>query len=605
MPHDSQIARWQRALVAMSGTTIVVAVVAALYWAQAILIPVALAIFFTFLLSPLVRALQHLRLGRIPSVLLVVASTGVVLAAMGWLVGGQVTGLMTQLPDHTTKIKGKIKSIREHSSVLGRLERMADEITGEFKSPMQPEEPALPMTPAVAPPELPPWLKQLPGYLSSAAETIAALALTLVLTVFMLLNREDLRDRFLRLIGNSRMSATTKAVDDAAHRVSRYLLTQALINTGFGICVAMGLFLIGVEYFLLWGVIAGLMRYVPYLGTWIAAAMPITLSLAISDSLWQPLAVFGLYLVLEMLSGSVLEPWLLGRSIGVSGVAQLVSAAFWAFLWGPLGLVLSAPMTVVLLVLGKYVPQLEFLDILLGNQPALRPRESYYQRLLARDQDEAAQLVLCQAKILPAGSVYDELLIPSLNYVKRDRENDCLTAAEAAAICQTTREILADLGHQLTASKSTGKDRDPDAPPVRVLACPARDEADRVALEMLEQLLDPNRWSVEVVGVDVLTGELLEQAAAEPPALICVGALPPGGLARTRYLCKRLRSQFPLSKIIVGRWGLEGSVEENRAQFVEAGADLMSTTLLEARKQLNGWLPILVKGRQATAKQSA
>jgi len=262
--------------------------------------------------------------------------------------------------------------------------------------------------------------------------------------------------------------------------------------------------------------------------------------------------------------------------------------------------VLSSPLTVCLVVLGKYVPHLEFLDVLLGDEPALDPHVTYYQRLLARDQDEAAQLVLAQAKTPPVDEVYDALLIPALNYTRRDRQRDELTDADEEFVHRATQEVLDDLGEQSRAAPVSAEEEPPpearaasSANRVYVLACPAQDEADRLALVMLKQLLDPNKWEVEIATGSLLTSELVTLVAEKRPALICIGSLPPGGLAHTRYLCKRLRVPFPGIKIIVGRWGLKGNVESNREQLEEAGADLMATSLIETRHQFDGWLPAL------------
>jgi predicted PurR-regulated permease PerM len=214
------------------------------------------------------------------------------------------------------------------------------------------------------------------------------------LVLFMLIKREDLRNRFIKLVGHDRMSFTTKAVDEVSLRISRYIIMQAIVNGTVGLALAIGLFLIGVKYAFLWGFLAAMLRYVPYVGIWLAALFPILLSLAMFDGWWESLAVIGLFLVLELVTGNLIEPWVLGQSMGVSEVALLVLAAFSAFLWGPVGLILAAPLTVCLAVLGKYVPSLGFLDILLGDQPALKTAASYYQRLLARDRDEAVNLVL-------------------------------------------------------------------------------------------------------------------------------------------------------------------------------------------------------------------
>ncbi len=451
-------------------------------------------------------------------------------------------------------------------------------------------------------PESPTWLARLPALLSSLLETLGGLALALVLVVFMLLKREDLRNRLIRLVSHGQITVMTKALDDAGQRISRFLLMQLIVNATVGLSVGLGLLAIGVQYAFLWGFLAAVFRYIPYIGVWIAALPPIILSLAMFEGWVQPLLVIGLFLTIELLASNVAEPRLYGRSIGVSEVALLVAAAFWAFLWGPIGLVLSSPLTVCLVVLGKYVPQLKFLDVLLGDEPPLDAHVTFYQRLLARDQDEATQLVLAQAKASSPEQVYDDFLVPALNYAKRDRERDDLTESDEQFVLQATREILEDLGERREAATQAeeaihAEDRGNASAPIRlrVLACPARDQADRLALEMLRQLLDPAKWVVEVAAVETLTADLVAQVAEQAPALVCIGALPPGGLAHARYLCKKLRARFPEVKIIVGRWGLTGGVEANREQLQDAGADLTATTMLETRSQLNSLLPILTQ----------
>jgi predicted PurR-regulated permease PerM len=591
-----------------------VVVVACLYWAQLVLIPVALAVFLAFLLSPLVAFLERGGLGRIAAVLLVVLLAALLLCGLGWVMTHQIMGLVEALPEYTENIKGKIKSLRENtrSPAAERLERMVQEITGELQSKPAAREggasgkpvPASERPPAVVvQPEGPAWLSRLPSFLGHFAETLGGLALTFVLVIFMLLKREDLRNRLIRLIGHGRLTVTTKAVDDAGQRISRFLVMQVIVNGSFGLALGVGLLLIGVNYALLWGLLAAVLRYIPYIGSSIAALLPITLSLAMFEGWLQPVLVIGLFLVLELVAYNVVEPRLFGQSIGVSEVALLVAAAFWAFLWGPIGLVLSNPLTVCLVVLGKYVPHLGFLEVLLGDEQALDADVSYYQRLLARDQDEAAQLILAQAKTCPPGEVYDKLLVPALNYAKRDRERDDVTEADEQFVLRATREIVEDLGERQTAAaENTGAAQEGTEAPalakVRVLACPGRDDADALALEMLRQLIDPAKWEVEILSVEMLSAELVALAGEKRPAAVCIGALPPGGLARTRYLCKRLRSCLPHAKIVVGRWGLKGNVEENKERLAEAGADQVETTLLETRDHLNAWLPVFAQGEE-------
>jgi len=608
---------WQRALVVLTGTVVGVVVVSCLYWAQVVFIPLALAVFLTFLLAPLVRILQRRHLGRLPSVILVVLLAALVLGGVAWLVTVEVTSLSDDFPTYTENVKTKIRSLRQEGqgSVMERLEKMIQKLTKEWQAPPAGSEGgaadrpagsggAAPAKPSdvVVQPDSPPWLSRLPALLRPLVETLGGLALALVLAVFMLLKREDLRNRLIRVVGHGRLTVMTKAVDDAGQRISRFLLMQFIINFSFGFVLSIGLFAIRFPYAWLWGLLAALLRYVPYVGSWITAGVLVALSLAIFPGWVQGFLVLGVIVALELVTANVLEPRLFGHSIGVSEVALLVSAAFWAFLWGPVGLVLSSPLTVCLVVLGKYVPQLEFLYVLLGDEETLAPDVTYYQRLLARDQDEAAQLVLTQAKTLPPEQVYDELLVPALNYVKRDRERDDLTEADEQFVFRATREIVEDLGERQAAEPAREKAQAPAPPKVRILGCPGHDEGDRLALEMLMQLLDPAVWEVEVLSLEMLSAELVALAGEKAPAVICIGALPPGGLAHTRYLCKRLRARLPEAKIVVGRWGLKDNVEQNEEQLREAGADQVATTLLETRRHLSTWLPVLARAEPRTTR---
>lgn len=622
----------QATLTILAGTVVASAAIGGLYWAQAVLIPVALAVFLAFPLAPLVKALQRWHLRRTPAVIVVVLLAALILGGAIWMVKVELTNLARELPAYTENIQDKIKYLRQmgHGVSVERLGKLTQDITGEWEKTLtnskgtaaNPPAAALPAAPkkssAVAVPpespaaaptaqqETPTWMSLVPAFLGTVMVSLGGLALALVLVVFMLLEREALRNRLIWLVGNGRMTATTKALDDAGVRISRYLLIQLAVNSAFGLVWGLGLFLIGVDYSVLWGFLAAVLRYVSYVGGPLAALFPITLSLAQFPGWWPPLVVIGLFLVLELVCSNAVEPWLYGRTIGVSAVAMLIAAAFWTFLWGPIGLILSGPLTVCLVVLGKYVPELEFFAVLLGDAPALDADLSYYQRLLSRDQDEAEQLVLTQAKASSPEQVYDELLVPALVYTKRDRERDFLTEADEQFVFKATHEVLEDLGERrsaaiLAAAKGLRLEESQSPPSrVRILACPARDRADGLAIEMLRQLLHPDEWDVEVTALETLTAELVAHVAEEESALICISALPPGGLAHTRYLCKRLRARRPELKIFVGRWGLEDNVEENREQLQEAGADLMATTLLETRKQLNDWRPVLAY-KEATA----
>jgi hypothetical protein len=417
------------------------------------------------------------------------------------------------------------------------------------------------------------------------------------LVIFMLIQYADLRSRLIRLAGYGRLTIATKALDEAGQRISRYLLMQSIINGSFGFAVGLGLFLIGVPYAILWGFLAAVLRFIPYVGPIVSAFLPSALSLAVFPGWVQPFLVIGLILILELASNMVMEPLLYGQSAGVSEVALLIAVAFWTWLWGAVGLLLATPMTVCLGVLGKYISHMEFIGVLLSDEPVMEPSTNYYQRLVAHDQDEAAALVDEYLKTHTLEETYDEVLIPALNAAKRDYEVGTLTEEDMQFIVGATRGIVEDLGIRqhppssrplMTTDSSMKVSTSARSP--RILGCPAHDEADELALLMLRQLLDPTRYTLEIVSAEMLTAEVLSVVEQQHIGLICISALPPGALAPTRYLCKRLRARFPKCKILVGLWGL--STEEwdkPQALLREAGADEVGTTLGETRNQVTQW----------------
>jgi hypothetical protein len=317
---------------------------------------------------------------------------------------------------------------------------------------------------------------------------------------------------------------------------------------------------------------------------------PVLLSFATTSGWAQPLLVVALILVVEMVCAYVLEPWLFGRSMGVSEVSLLVAVAFWAFLWGPIGMVLSSPITVCLVVLGKYHPRLKFLDVLLGDEPPLGPEVSYYQRLLARDEDEAAEIVQGCSETHCAEKLLDDVLVSALISARADREAGNLHGDDEAYILSATREIGEELAERVRPTDSAESRNGPVA---HVLACPAHDDEDEVALRLLAATLSPARWQMEVLPAETLGSELLVKTGEEQPDLICLAALPPGGLAHTRYLCKRLRARFPNVKILVARWGKPA--DESVERLTEAGADTVAASLEETRKYLHEWRPVLAE----------
>lgn len=568
------------------GWGIIALVVAALYWLQGVLIPMALAVLLTFLLSPVVGTLQRRGLGRVPAVLVTVVLALSVLGGIGWALTHQLVTLADELPRYSLNIQHRIADVRGASKggSVEKVQKTVDDVVGEIQKTDKPGVTRQrPVAVALEPPSI---LAHLPTLLQALA---SALVVT-VLMIFMLLERRELRDRLILLIGYRRMTATTRALDEAGARISRYLLMQSIINGSFGVAVGLGLFLIGVPYAVIWGSLAAALRFIPYVGSSVAAVLALALSLAVFPGWLQPALVVGLFLVLDLVI-MVIEPWLYGQSAGVSQVALLIAVIFWTWLWGPVGLLLATPLTVCLVVLGKHLPALGFIVVLLGDRPVIEAKARYYQRLLARDQDEAADIVEAYVNEDGRESVYDAVLLPALYYAKQDRDRGLLTEGDAQFVGQATREILDDLAHDASAppERDTGdlSVSDPGADTrVQIVGCPARDEADALALEMVRHLLDPARYRIEMIGASMLTAEVVAWVDLHRPALLCIGAVAPGGLSQARHLCKRLRSQCPELKIVVGRWGLHDEKDLDRQHLLAAGADHVETTVLDTQRTL-------------------
>ena len=610
---------WQNAIIILSGTVVSLIIVIGLQWGRPVLIPIALAVLLTFLLNPVVKKLQQHGLARMPAVMLGVSAAGLAILLIGGLVARQVTILVAELPQNTANIKAKISTLRQFGSspMAAQFEKMAEEISeattlsspaqtpgqGETKDPSLLEK-AVASGPVIVQTESTPWLG-LTGYLSSAFEVLATLAFSLILLVVFLIGRDDLRDRVVVLAGRARVALTSKALEDVTERISRYLLMVALLNGGFGIMLGLGLFALQVPYAFLWGFLAGSLRFIPYIGPWIGAIGPIGIALATSEGWLQPFAVFGFVLVLELAGNNIIEPLVFGRSTGVSSTALIISAAFWGYLWGPIGLVLSAPIAVCLMVIGKNIPQLAFLNLLLGSEPALRSDMGIYQRFMLGDEQEATRLILLRLKDAPADVVFDEMLIPTLNLAKRDYLRNQLSETDHKLVLDGVQILL---GHTATffqalaqrkvvdlelALAEAGASATADIMRVQMLVCPAADASDTVALIMLQQSLSSSQWNIEQTAVETLTSELVARIALDPPAILCIAALPPRGLAHARYLCKRVRDISPQLPIVVGRWGQKRSGKLEREQLEQAGATFVTTSLAETTQLLISRLPLL------------
>lgn len=564
-----------KAWVTFAGCVLVVAV---LYWAQAVLVPVCLAILLTFVLAPPVTWLQR-RIGRVPAVLLVVFLVFTFLGLAGWGVVRQMSSLGTDLPTYRANIRAKVRDVQGASSgsSVSKFEQAMTELQGDL-GVTQPT--GTPVNPVVVTSEPPRGFSAI-GWLGPVLAPIGTALSVVVLVLFMLLEREDLRDRMIGLVGHGHLAITTKALDEAGSRVSRQLLLQTLVNGIYGAIAAAGLWWFGVPYPLFWGAIGAVLRFIPYLGPIAAAAGAVIMAFAALPGWTRPLEVAALYGALELFTNLVLETVLYAGAMGVSQVALMVSVAFWTWLWGPLGLLMATPLTVCLVVLGKHVPGLKLLGKLLSDVPALTPENSYYQRLLARDQAEAAEIVERYAKTQPADSIYDAMLIPALNYAERDRLEERLSPEEESAVIEITREML-DLLAETPRPVGPASSR----ATLRVLGYPANGAGDELALRMLTQVLSGLPIALDITTTRVMASELVEHVRAEGYSIVVIADLPPSAPSKTRYLVKKLRASLPDVRVSVGRWSHPSLSDESTQPLADAGAIHVATTLADTRKHL-------------------
>jgi predicted PurR-regulated permease PerM len=576
-------------------------VIAALYLAKRVLVPLTLAVLLSFLLSPLCDWLERRRLGRIPAVFVTALLGFTLLGIVAWTAAVQMTQLAPKIPEYRQNIEAKLYAVNEYAvTALSKVTRTAQGMGQDF-SPTEPanEQEGTDDRPysvrVIASPASP--LQIFGGMFGTLLEALGTTGIIIVLVVFFLIRREDLRDRFIHLVGKGHVTVTTQMLEDAGTRVSRYLSMLFLVNVTFGISVGIGLYLIGVPNAILWGILATALRFIPYIGPWIAAAMPIGLSMAISTGWAAPILTAGLFVVLELFNNNILEPWLYGKNTGVSAVAVVVAAVFWMWLWGPVGLLLATPLTVCLLVVGKHVPQLSFLDILLGTDPVFEPKTRIYQRLLAGDQEEATELLDDYLKQQPLVEVYDTVLIPALALAETHWQLGELNDAKHKFILESLKEMIQERRErqqEMQAKDDTADAQEVDGDTSRadgtissrvgILSLPARNEADEIAAMMLAQVLETRGCRVQAVSVTSLAGEIVDLVDQCTADVVCLSATPPAAVMHARYLCKRLRDRLSEVKLVVGLWDAQG--ELNRARERIGCGAIVVATLADAQEQV-------------------
>ncbi|MCQ8239494.1 AI-2E family transporter [Rhizosaccharibacter radicis] len=612
----------------LTGIVVAVVAVAALYFGREVLIPITLSVLLSFVLAPLVALLRRLKLPRVPAVLLsVVAALGVLLM-LGGVIGTQIASLSQDLPRYQSTIEHKVASVRgfaaaELRQLTARFSRETGDDSAETgvaparvggEKPM----PVVVQQPTPTPVHL---LQQVLGPILGPIETVG---IVFVVAIFILLQREDLRDRLIRLFGSNDLLRTTAALDDAGSRLARYFLTQLGINTSFGVLVGIGLAVIGVPNPVLWGVLGGLLRFVPYIGSSIAAILPVALAAAVDPGWSMVIWTAALFLVTEGIMGQAVEPLVYGHSTGLSPVAVIVVAIFWSWIWGPIGLILSTPLTLCLVVVGRHVDRLEFLDVLLGDRPALTPVESFYQRLLAGDEDEMLRQAEALLRQRSLSSYYDDVVLKGLQLAAADMQRGGLHPERIEIINRTIGELVHELDGHDDADPASGPAEQPlagrqreeravpatpapladaparDALPARwrgdspVLCLAGRGPLDISAASILTQLLEKHGLGARVVTHHAVSREAMEALDPSGVAMVCVSYLDmSGNPTRLRSLLRRLRQKLPDVPVVVGLWpaaeveGLAASPEvtalhNDAALRAELGADHYVSTLAEA-----------------------
>jgi predicted PurR-regulated permease PerM len=598
-------------------------IVAILYLLNGVLIPVVLAGVLTFILCPLVMYLQRWGLGRVSAVVATMVLTSFVIGGLIALVGLQVNSLANDLPKYQQNIRKKVTELRAGTKggALDRIRAAVQDVVQEQPPEIVPGMQASETVSAhiVADEGLLSKILAPLRALNPILEPMAKGLLALILTIFMLIRREDLRNRMISFAMEGSLTTTTKALDEAGRKISRYMILQLITNGIFGLLIGVGLYFIGIPYALLWGLCAAILRYVPYIGAWMAAAPPLAISFVTVPGWTAMVIVFILFLFLELITGNVLEPRLYGKGIGVSEVALLVCAAFWAWVWGPVGLILATPLTVCLVVAGKYVPPLAFFNRLLGDSPALKPYVVYLQRLLARDEIEAAAIVQTYLAQNAPESVYDNLFLPALALARQDRISGVMTAEDERFVLYQTTVIMKNLlslstepelrstnirpqslfaniarllDNDSSQTRSAISDRKTEDtgrkqyPAVRLFGLPAHHEVDELTLQMLNQLVLPSGIQVEILSTKMVPSEIIAQVSMQKPKLVFVAALPPGGMPQACYFCESLRAVSPNMGIVVGCWGMESNLDELISKLQAAGANYVTTTLLGGRSHI-------------------
>lgn len=596
--------------------------VAALYFGREVLIPIALATLLTFLLAPVVARLERYHLGKTVPALGVLLVAIILLALLGWVVVRQGIHLATQLPSYSDTITEKIDSLRgarnskfakAASSLHGLANQLSSALQGPSAAPARNEasrpkssKPSNDQGTKPVPVEIVEQhntlsLRTLRSTLGPVLGPIAKLLIVFVVAAFMLLRRRDLRERLFTLAGLNRIHVTKQVFTEAADRVVRYLWVLSCVNISYGILFGVALYFLGLPNALLWGVLAGVLRFIPYIGSSVGAAMPILFSLAVFSGWEKPLIAFGSYLALEIITTYAVEPFLYASRTGISSLAILVAAIFWAALWGPIGLLLSTPLTVCIVAVGRYIPQLEFLSVLLGDRGVGATDVQLYLALTSPDVEESDRVIDEYLQEKSIHDLYDCALIPVLVLAERDQANESHTTQRRRQLFHRLRAIVEQLtirypkatagrhdSSELSSDQQILPYRHPGAPPIKVSCLPVRDQGDEIACLMLAHLLTRAGYEAHETELGS-TREMLDEIGehnGHSGHIVCISALPPFAVSSIRRLYKRVQLRFPNCSVAIGLWAYSGDTDSMKSLLKLSDSDLLLTTVGEAALQI-------------------
>ena len=566
-------------------------IICALYFGRGILIPLALAFLLGFVLDPLVMRLKRWGLPRGLSVIVVVVFALGMIALAGLFLGSQVSTLSAQLPTYQSNIKTKLRDLRESAARPGMFDGVVKTID-TLKSEVDQAPPAAAPVDAPAakssqppPPPLqrvqlaerpPSSFQQALNWLEASSGPLANAGIVLVFVVLILLDRLDLRDRLLRLWGGS-LHRSTDAMDEAGQRISKYLTMQLIVNLSYGVPMAVGLWFIGVPGAILWGAVAAVMRFVPYIGPMISAVFPLALAFAVDPGWGMVLWTVGLIAALETLSNNVVEPWLYGASTGLSAMSLMVSATFWTALWGPVGLIMSTPLTVCLLVIGRHLPRLRFLDVLLGSQPALDTPTRIYQRLIAGDVEEASELASEQVVDGNVIGFYGEIGLPVLRMASSDHAS-VATAEHRHRMVIGMDAVIDDLLEQHPEPEAVAGPG--------VVCIGGKWEVDTLAARMLAHALSLENYPAVHRPAGTVNADYIAGLALEGVQVVCLSYLSPEPFVQARHFCRRLKRRWPDVQIVLGLWNAPAELL-GEAACKALGADAVVTSIGEAAVRIS------------------